>query len=229
MNESFKAAGINHQESKDGNNNTESLSLSPSFSSNKDDGEIAVLDELPPLKKPKVVHPIEAALWNEVEISLEAVNIVKKGGPARSKLVSILGFAISNLSVQALRKFGSKHLIRKSRKMTKVELCDAILDGKAKNNKGIPDGEVISEVAVKIELPCSRIRALLVAKKDCFKVSPETFHSWLVSQDIVTMADLMEACEDDEFVAEEMRNGGLKAFKKKRFVKAVSAHLHRVR
>ena len=64
----------------------------------------------------------------------------------------------------------------------------------------------------------------LVSKKDCLKVPPEIFHSWLVSQDIVSMDDLIDACEDDEFVSEEMRNGGLKAFKKKVFIKAVSTY-----
>jgi len=68
------------------------------------------------------------------------------------------------------------------------------------------------------------LMAFLVARKDCFKVPPETFHSWLITQDIVTMQDLMEACEDDEFVSEEMRTGGLKAFKKRAFIKAVSAN-----
>jgi hypothetical protein len=64
----------------------------------------------------------------------------------------------------------------------------------------------------------------LLSKKDCFKVPPEIFHSWLVSQDIVSMNDLIDACDDDEFVTEEMRNGGLKAFKKKGFIKSVSAY-----
>merc|ERR1712238_558328 len=65
----------------------------------------------------------------------------------------------------------------------------------------------------------------LISKKDCFKVPVLDFHTWLVAQqDIVSMDDLMEACEDDEFVTEEMRNGGLKAFKKKNFIKPVSTY-----
>ena len=64
----------------------------------------------------------------------------------------------------------------------------------------------------------------LVMKKDCFKVMPHDFHSWLVEQDIISMDDLIEACEDEDFVTDEMRIGGLKAFKKKGFIKAVSSY-----
>jgi len=63
----------------------------------------------------------------------------------------------------------------------------------------------------------------LVMKKDCLKVTPNKFHAWLVEQDIVSMDDLIDACNDEDFDTDEMRNGGLKAFKLKGFIKAVTS------
>jgi len=63
----------------------------------------------------------------------------------------------------------------------------------------------------------------LAMKKDCLKVTPNKFHSWLVEQDIVSMDDLIDACKDEDFDNDEMRNGGLKAFKQKGFIKAVTS------
>ncbi|OEU23643.1 hypothetical protein FRACYDRAFT_233815 [Fragilariopsis cylindrus CCMP1102] len=63
----------------------------------------------------------------------------------------------------------------------------------------------------------------LVMKKDCLKVTPDKFHAWLVEQDIVSMDDLIDACNDEDFDTDEMRNGGLKAFKLKGFIKAVTS------
>jgi len=56
----------------------------------------------------------------------------------------------------------------------------------------------------------------LVMKKDCFKVSPTDFYSWLLEQDVTSMDDLIEACNDEDFLAaNDMRTGGLKAFKER--------------
>ncbi len=57
--------------------------------------------------------------------------------------------------------------------------------------------------------------------RDCIKVSPNDFFDWLSTQDILSLADLRDACEDDDFVSEDMREAGLKGFKKNAFVKAV--------
>lgn len=57
--------------------------------------------------------------------------------------------------------------------------------------------------------------------KDYLKVSPNAFVEWLIGQDILCFEDLKEACEDDSFVSDEMRDGGLKGFKKNAFLKAV--------
>ena len=65
----------------------------------------------------------------------------------------------------------------------------------------------------------------VVTQEDCFKVVPKKFVSWLVEQDIVSMNDLINACKDPDFVnTDEMRTGGLKKFKKKSFIRAVTSY-----
>lgn len=59
----------------------------------------------------------------------------------------------------------------------------------------------------------------------CFKVSPESFYQWLLSQDIGTLKDLAEAMADDDFVTEDMRENGFKLFKRKTFTKAIALRL----
>ena len=63
----------------------------------------------------------------------------------------------------------------------------------------------------------------VVKNKDCFKVPPETFHKWLVEKwGVASMPDLDEACQEEDFVFAAMWNGGgLKPFKKKKFITAV--------
>lgn len=61
----------------------------------------------------------------------------------------------------------------------------------------------------------------LIHQRDCFKVPPTDFLDWLSSQDIVSLSDLRDACEDHDFLSVEMREAGLKGFKKNSFVKAV--------
>mmetsp|Transcript_25744 Transcript_25744/g.60982 ORF Transcript_25744/g.60982 Transcript_25744/m.60982 type:complete len:655 (-) Transcript_25744:280-2244(-) len=55
----------------------------------------------------------------------------------------------------------------------------------------------------------------------CFMVSPEAFHQFLLSQDISTMKDLREAMKDDDFVLQDMHDGGLKLYKRKLFLREI--------
>ncbi|KAL3904665.1 MAG: hypothetical protein SGILL_009981 [Bacillariaceae sp.] len=58
---------------------------------------------------------------------------------------------------------------------------------------------------------------------DCLKSSPEQTFSWLQSQDIMTLADLHEACADTEFVDLDLiPKGGLKRFKHRPFIKDIN-------
>jgi hypothetical protein len=59
--------------------------------------------------------------------------------------------------------------------------------------------------------------------KDCFKCSPSKFYLWLCSQDMCSLSDLAEACEDEKFVVNDMQANGLKGFKRRPFIKAVNA------
>jgi len=63
----------------------------------------------------------------------------------------------------------------------------------------------------------------MIKNKDCFKVPPEMFHKWLVEKwGVASMPDLDEACQEEDFVFSTMWNGGgLKPFKKKKFITAV--------
>ena len=63
----------------------------------------------------------------------------------------------------------------------------------------------------------------VVKNKDCFKVPPEIFHKWLVEKwGVHSMPYLDEACQEEDFVFSAMWNGGgLKPFKKKKFITAV--------
>jgi hypothetical protein len=63
----------------------------------------------------------------------------------------------------------------------------------------------------------------VVKNKDYFKVPPEMFHKWLVEKwGVASMPDLDEACQEEDFVFSAMWNGGgLKPFKKKKFITAV--------
>jgi hypothetical protein len=67
---------------------------------------------------------------------------------------------------------------------------------------------------------------LLIDQADCFKVSPSEFLDWLANQDILCLSDLKHACDDEDFLSVEMREAGLKRFKKNAFVKAVSLWSH---
>ena len=168
-----------------------SMSSLSSSTTNKDDEEVEVLDEPPPLEPRNDVHPSESAKWDAVIVSLESVNLVKKAGAIRTRIVSISGSAIPTLSVANLRKFCSNHCISKTKKKNKVELCAAILDGKAKHEKGIPDGGVIVEVTVKEELPISRIRLLNVLFGD--KIRPLL----ALRGKVLTAAELTEGKKTD--------------------------------
>ena len=63
----------------------------------------------------------------------------------------------------------------------------------------------------------------VVKNRDYFKVPPEMFHKWLVEKwGVASMPDLDEACQEEDFVFAAMWNGGgLKPFKKKKFITAV--------
>ena len=65
---------------------------------------------------------------------------------------------------------------------------------------------------------------VVAEQQDCLKCSPVMFLTWLYTQDIVTVADLREACFDNKFVEYELiPNGGLKRFKRGKFIQAVEA------
>ena len=55
---------------------------------------------------------------------------------------------------------------------------------------------------------------------DCLKCSPSAFYEWLISLDVLSIRDLMEACADIDFVKTEMQANGLKGFKRGPFTKA---------
>lgn len=77
-----------------------------------------------------------------------------------------------------------------------------------------------------VDIPMEASDPLLMFLKthhNCLKTAPEECFQWLTSQDIVTMTDLNEACQDDEFVQLDLiASGGLKAFKRRPFIKAIS-------
>lgn len=62
----------------------------------------------------------------------------------------------------------------------------------------------------------------LDCNRDCLKCTPQETLKWLHSEDISNLADLREACSDDDFIDLELkRKGGLKGFKRHPFVKAL--------
>ena len=65
---------------------------------------------------------------------------------------------------------------------------------------------------------------VVAEQQDCLKCSPVMFLTWLYTQDIVTVVDLREACFDTKFVEYELiPNGGIKRFKRGKFIQAVEA------
>jgi hypothetical protein len=64
----------------------------------------------------------------------------------------------------------------------------------------------------------------LRTQESCLKRSPEDFHTWLVSQDVDSLATLEEAADDDDFM-KEMQNNGIKGFKRTVFKKSLSVAL----
>ena len=67
----------------------------------------------------------------------------------------------------------------------------------------------------------SSLLFFLQAQKACLKCPPARFHQWLTSVDILTITDLAEACEDEDYHG-ELQNNGLKGFKRGPFLKAVA-------
>lgn len=73
--------------------------------------------------------------------------------------------------------------------------------------------------------PTDTLLAFLKEQAACLKGSPEAFHSWLSTEDIVTIANLAEAASDDDYLRDVLQQGdgtvGVKGFKRKTFKKAV--------
>ena len=66
-------------------------------------------------------------------------------------------------------------------------------------------------------LPSEEAHALftfLQNHEDCLSCTADAFHSWLRSVHITSFTDLSEALDDDEFAAKELKNNGLKYFKR---------------
>jgi hypothetical protein len=73
--------------------------------------------------------------------------------------------------------------------------------------------------------PTDPLLTFIQKQSACLKVYPEEFHQFLLSQDISTMKDLREAMEDDDFVTQDMHDGGLKMFKRKLFLREIESSL----
>ena len=54
------------------------------------------------------------------------------------------------------------------------------------------------------------------------KTTPAEFYQWLLSEDIMTITDLVEACGDQSYVKNDMQRNGLRGFRRTPFQKAVS-------
>lgn len=52
--------------------------------------------------------------------------------------------------------------------------------------------------------------AFLLSQKASLKGSPHDFYEWLLREDVVSLAELAEAVEDDDFVRQQMQANGLK-------------------
>lgn len=55
---------------------------------------------------------------------------------------------------------------------------------------------------------------------ECFRCSPESLDGWLISEDVVSLADLAKAWEDDDY-HRDLINNGLKGFSRLSFLKTV--------
>ena len=100
----------------------------PRTSSN-DDAEIEVVNELPPAKP----HPLSDATMEDVEVSVEAVNSLKKkpkGQNAYTKLLSINGIPVLEITQDSLQKFGKANDIAGYRRAKKKGLADKIAEEK---------------------------------------------------------------------------------------------------
>ncbi|CAB9513037.1 expressed unknown protein [Seminavis robusta] len=63
--------------------------------------------------------------------------------------------------------------------------------------------------------------SFLRSHSKALKTSPEAFCEWLTSEDITTLADLVEACSDENFLGEVFENG-LKRFSRHSFTKSAA-------
>ena len=83
-----------------------------------------------------------------------------------------------------------------------------------------------SLLPVSVDVPSEASDPLLMFLKthhNCLKSTPEECFQWLNNQDIVTITDLYEACQDTEFVELDLiPSGALKGFKRRPFIKAIS-------
>jgi hypothetical protein len=70
--------------------------------------------------------------------------------------------------------------------------------------------------------PGDQLFAFLQTQKACLKCSPEQFLQWLQKDDILSLADLVDAYDDDEYRL-QLINNGLKKFKCTTFQKAATA------
>mmetsp|Transcript_18234 Transcript_18234/g.44050 ORF Transcript_18234/g.44050 Transcript_18234/m.44050 type:complete len:506 (+) Transcript_18234:1627-3144(+) len=66
-----------------------------------------------------------------------------------------------------------------------------------------------------------KLVTFLESQDKSLKCTPSEFFEWLKSEDITTLDDLVDACEDEDFVAEVIENG-LKKFKLQAFRKSAA-------
>ena len=67
--------------------------------------------------------------------------------------------------------------------------------------------------------------SFLEAQRDCLKFKPQETLAWLRQQDITSMDDLRDACNDMDFVDLDFKeHGGLKGYKRRPFLKALQYH-----
>jgi hypothetical protein len=69
-------------------------------------------------------------------------------------------------------------------------------------------------------LGTEKLLAFLEQQKSCFKCPPARFYEWLLSEDMDTFENFVEACSDEDYHT-VMQENGLKGFKRGPFLRAV--------
>ena len=108
------------------NNNNDKSIDSNNGNDNNIDAEVIIV--------PPTVTIFDNANWNDIEISVGPTNLThtQNSNSDKTKLKSIKGVDIGTITLTHLRKFASRMNIPGSRKATKINLCDMIIELKRK-------------------------------------------------------------------------------------------------